>query len=102
MEQGKQWAPPEHQKLLNRKDGNGTEEDAEFEFDFSDEDYDEQFRNFDPERFDRNDINQSLDRLNAALTRSNKHDWQSAVGSEVESLSRWLEQIDSLLTQSRS
>lgn len=68
------WLLQSVQNLLNRKDGDGTEGDAEFEGDFSDEEDDEQFRNFDPERFDRNDINQSLDRLNAALTRSTKPD----------------------------
>ncbi|MEO7254123.1 MAG: plasmid pRiA4b ORF-3 family protein [Casimicrobium sp.] len=68
------WLLQSVQKLLNRKDGDGTEGDAEFEGDFSDEGDDERFGEFDPERFDRNDINQSLDRLNAALTRSTKPD----------------------------
>ena len=69
-----EWLLQSADKLLNRKAGDDTEEDTEFEFDFSDEEDDERFGNFDPERFDRNDINQWLDRLNAALTRSTKPD----------------------------
>ena len=67
-----EWLLQSADKLLNRKAGDGTEEDTELEFDFSDEEDDEQFRNFDPERFDRKEINQSLDRLNAGLTGAGK------------------------------
>ena len=67
------WLLWNARKLLNMKSRDDAEAVTDFEFEFSDEEDDEQFRNFDPERFDRSEINKSLDRLNAALTRSTKH-----------------------------